>query len=86
MVKKREKDWIKVDHLVKNKGIQISTCDFSSVCWFKNIIFELYEQMKWIYNENVSIQADRFWHTSGLISTHEDPRLIGAATSEYFER
>ena len=74
VVRRRQKDWIKVDDLVKNKGIPISTYDFSSVCGLKNTIFESYEKLERIYNENVSVSADRFWHTSGLFSTHEDSR------------
>ena len=73
VVRRREKDWITVDDLVKNKSIPISTFDFSSVCGLKNVIFESYEKLKWTYNENVSISANRFWHTSGLFSTQGDP-------------
>ena len=73
MVRRRQKDWIKVDDLVKNKGIPILTYDFSSVCGLKNIILESYKKLKRIYNENVSISAGKFWLASGLFSTHEDP-------------
>ena len=69
---RQQKDWIKVDDHVKNKGTLISTCDFSSVCGLKNI-FESYEKLKQIYYENVSISEHRFWQTSGLFSAHEDP-------------
>ena len=71
--RQQQKDWIKVHDLVKNKGILISAYDFS-VCGLKNIISESYEKLKWIYNTNISISADRFWYTSDLFSTHEYPR------------
>ena len=70
----RPKKLIKVDQLVKEKGIPILSYDFPNKCGLDSVIFKPYKDLKsTIVNPGV-FSYDTLWHAAEMFSSKEKPR------------
>ena len=65
---------LKVDELVKKKGIPITTYNFPSQKGLRAIFFESYKNVMSQFNTPVSITLDKLWHWARLFSSATKPR------------
>ena len=69
----RPKKYVKVDELVRKKGIPITSFDFPEERGLHSIVFG-YKHMIASFVNPISIDVDRLWHAAGLFTTSTSPR------------
>ena len=72
--RKRLKQYVKADDLVKAKGIPITTYDFPKKRGLDSIIFKSYEDLIFPFLSTWSSSVDKLWHTAGLFTMTSSPR------------
>ena len=70
----RSKTHTKVNELVRNNGIHITSHDFPSHRGLDNIIFKPYENIMSFFTNRISSDKNCLLHDAGLFSTAAEPR------------